>query len=189
MPPIAHRAPPGEDAAKVVRISLTLSWACLGAAVLVPLIVALSWLLAAPDTLDAALRTTSGAGPRGDLAWWQRPAGLALSLIPALLMSRGLWQAQHCFRRFAGGVFFDHGNVADLRGFAGNAFAATVAAMVLTPVIGMLVTWGRPAGQLTLSIGFESAQLFGLLISGTVWVMAHVMVRAIALADENASFV
>jgi len=188
MPPIIAPSPSGADAAKVARMSLILSWACLGVALLVPLAVVLSWILATPETLDAALRT-AGAGPRGGLAWWQRPAGLALSLIPALLMSRGLWRAQHCFRRFAGGVFFDHGNVADLRAFAGNAFAATIAGLVLKPVIGMLVTLGRPAGQLTLSIGLESAEVFSLLISGTVWVMAHVMARAIALADENASFV
>jgi len=79
--------------------------------------------------------------------------------------------------------------VADLRGFAGHAFASTLAAMVAAPVIGMLITLGRPAGQLTLSIGIESAQVLGLLISGTVWVMAHVMARAVALADENAAFV
>ncbi len=188
MPPVTFPAAPRADAAKITRISMILSWACLGVAVLVPLAVVLSWVLAAPETLDAALRAT-GPGPRGDLAWWQRAAGLVLSLIPALLMSRGLWRAQHCFHRFAGGVFFDHGNVADLRAFAGNAFAATIAGLVLKPVIAMLVTLGRPAGQLTLSIGLESAEVFGLLISGTVWVMAHVMAQAIALADENASFV
>ncbi|MFX9696077.1 hypothetical protein ABTP07_19365, partial [Acinetobacter baumannii] len=88
----------------------------------VPLIVAASWAIAAPETIDLALRA-GGQGPRGELGWWQRAAGLVLSLTPALLMSRALWQARRCFLRFARGLFFDQRNVANLRGFAGNAFA------------------------------------------------------------------
>lgn len=181
MPLAPHAGTAAAETAKVTRLCTVLAWGCLGVAVLVPLVVAAAWLFASPATLDPTLR--------GDLAWWQRAAGLGLSLLHALLMSRALWLAQLCFRRFARGVFFDQRNVVGLRGFAGYAFAATLAAIVAAPLTGMLLALSRQPGQLTLSIGIESAQLLGLLISGTVWVMAHVMARAVALADENATFV
>lgn len=188
MPLVPHAGPTGVELAKVARISTVLAWGCLGVAVLVPLVVASAWLFAPPETLNPALRA-AGRGAHGDLSPWQRAAGLGLSLLHALLMSRALWLAQLCFRRFARGVFFDHRNVAGLRGFAGYAFASTLAAIVVAPLTGMLLGLARAPGQLTLSIGIESAQILGLLISGTVWVMAHVMARAVALADENAAFV
>ncbi len=188
MPLVPYAGQAEVELAKVARISTLLAWGCLAAALAVPVVVAATWVFADPNTLDLALRS-AGQGPRGELAWWQRSAGLVLSLVPALLMARALLMAQGCFRRFARGVFFDHHNVAGLRGFAGHAFASTVATMVVTPLLGMLVTLGRPAGQMTLSVGIDSGQIFGLLVCGTVWVMAHVMARAIALADENAAFV
>lgn len=119
----------------------------------------------------------------------QRVAIAAVALLPVAFIVYALTCAWRCFRSFARGEYLSLAVVRNLRRFAAGMFLSTVAALVTTPVLTLLVTLGAGPDGHTVSVNFGSTQALTLLFAGIVWQVAAVMTRAVAVAEENSQFV
>jgi len=169
------------------RLSGLLARVCEVLLAALPLAVIGWWGVADPGTLSAAANLPPLAVL--SLEPWQRVAGAAISLLSAAFLMAGLWQARRFFRLFAAGEVFTANAVRCLRRFAGWVALSVVARVVAGAALSVVLTITNPAGMKHLAIGVSSDSLLALLFAGMVWVMAAVIARGQALAEENATFV
>jgi hypothetical protein len=168
-------------------------WAAHAAALAWPVLALAALLVADPP---AMLRQLGAALPAGaEPAWggptyahWQRWAVIAAAMVPAGLAGAALWRLGLGFAGLVQGDALP-GACAALRAFAGWTVAAVVAGGLATPLSSVLLTWQHAAGQRALTVGLSSHAVHGLLTAALVYLFAHVLQRAQAVADENAQFV
>ena len=170
------------------RTSGLLASACLTLMVVLPVVVFVYWAVADAGLLAvrANMLPTAIQAP---LQPWQRWAGAGVTCVPVALMLLGLWQARQCFLQFSHGQVFTRQAVQRLRAFAAWALAASVADMLTSPVLSVLLTLHNPPGARHLAVGIGTDHVLSALFAAMVWVMASVIAHGQALAEENASFV
>lgn len=166
------------------RYSGFLAYASLLLAVLIPGGVLFAWI----DMPEEMVRR-AGLPPDTQSAVWQLTSGALIALIPACLLSTALLAARRCFLLFHRGVYLTAEVVFALRAFGGRVAMASFASIVVPPLLSLLLSIGNPPGSRALTFALSSSTLLGLLVGGTLWALAAVMARAVAMADENAQFV
>lgn len=173
---------------RITHISRAMAWLCLALIGLLPPGLALYWLVASPADLGfhAGLPAEAIAQP---LLAWQRGLGLGVTLLPLLMLLRGVWMARRCFQLFAQGEVFSTQTIRYLRLFAAWMATSILARIAVGAALSVVLTWHNPPGMRHLAFSFGSTELFSLFFAGMVWLMAAVIGQAQALADENASFV
>lgn len=172
----------------LLKLARRLASGCLLAIALLPLSVALYWMLSDAGTL--AVRTNLAPGAvQGELQTWQRLLGCLLMEVPLGLLLVGVWQARKCFLLFGSGRVFSSEAIGYLRGFAAWSVASAFAKIFCDAAASVVVTLANLPGQRMLALGLGSDQLFLLFFAALVWLMAGVIGEGLALADENASFV
>ncbi|OYT93051.1 MAG: hypothetical protein CFE43_05980 [Burkholderiales bacterium PBB3] len=120
---------------------------------------------------------------------WQTAVAFSIGMLPVCCMSYGLLRARQCFMGFVRGETFSLGTVIHLRGFAAGLLVSSLTGLVAPPLMTVLLTWGAPEGQRSMAVALGAQHLLMLLFAGIVWQIAHVMSRAIEIADENAQIV
>ena len=174
------------------RLSAFGAAACAGLAIVIPIIVAAFWTFASWPVL-ALFRLVPfdiiHTMP-GDVHLWQRAAGGAIDLIPALLISYGLLRARSGLLAFSRGDFFADDVIGGLRGYAAATFWAAIASILAVPVLSATVTMANaPVHHRELSADLGGAQIMSLLGAAIVWVIASAIARAREIARENEQFV
>lgn len=175
------------------RISAVCATGCGVVALAAPVFVAGLWATASWETLallrlippDILPDMLMGGGARA----WQRAAGAAISLVPALLLSYGLLRARRSMVAFVRGDFFGADVVIGLRGYAVATFWAAVASVFSVPVLSIVISQTNPPGHRELSLDLSGAQVLNLLGAAILWVIASAMARASNIARENEQFV
>jgi hypothetical protein len=172
------------------RLTQVCGWLCLLVAIGLPIGVVGFWLAASPPDLYAALFDSDmmhslPASPRT----WQRAAGAAIMLAPAIALSLGLLNARRSLGHFARGQYFVTEAIDGLRRFAFWGFWAVTGSIIAPSVIGVMLTWANARGHRELAISLRADQVLGLLVAGLFWIIAGVLVNANGLADENRQFV
>ena len=179
--------PPGSQ-----RINAFLAVACLALAIALPALT-LYGLCTTPSEIWLARLGVEPISPAGQpgfkIAWWQSGLATLIGVLPVCSMGYGLLRARLCFLGLARGEAFSLGTVRHLRGFAIGIFASAVAGLLSPVLISVLLTLGAPAGRRALALGLGSSEVWMLLFAGIVWQIAHVMTRAVELADEHAQIV
>jgi hypothetical protein len=151
--------------------------------VILPVAAAIHWLGADAAVLRSELHLKSV-----DLTAGRRIAGLALVLVPPLVLAFGLCRLPAAFAAFARGDLFSPKAALGLRAFAAAALASAVLALPTVPAVTWLLTAGEPGGaQLVVQVG--TGQLTLALVAALIWVFATVLAAGAALARENAQFV
>jgi hypothetical protein len=168
-------------------LSGLLARVCEGLLVALPIAVMVWWGVA--DTLTLAAAANLPPIAVLSLEAWQRVAGAAISLLAVGFLMAGLWQARRFFRLFTAGQVFTADAVRCLRRFAGWVALSVVARVVAGAALSVVLTLSNPPGMKHLAIGVSSDAVLALLFAGMVWVMAAVIARGRALAEENATFV
>src|SRR4051812_10822473 len=112
-------AEPAQVASISPRLTRTVAFACILAAMALPTLVAISWVRSPQPSYWAP---DIGAAPADHL----RLLGAALAMIPSLLLARGLYLAASCVSRFGRGELFTPAAVGDLAGFARWTFYAAI---------------------------------------------------------------
>ena len=166
------------------------SWLCLLVAIGLPLGVVGLWLGSNPTdlyaaTFDSDMMQSLPTKPQT----WQRLAGAAITIAPALALSLGLLSARRSLRQFAQGRYFVPEAIDGLRRFAFWVFWAVTGSIIAPSVIGIILTWANAPGHKELTVSLRPDQVLGLLVAGLFWIIAGVLVNANGLADENRQFV
>jgi hypothetical protein len=167
----------GEVSPGLVRACAVL---CLVLAIGLPLAIALAWMLGAHPPA-----WSSRAPPPGAL----RPLGAAIVLVPALLLSRGLWLARRSLLRFGRGEYFTAETAADLRGFALWSLLAALGSLLAPTAATLALTIANAPGHRILAFSASPEQLIGLLVAGMFWIVGGVLLKGAQIADENRQFV
>jgi len=181
------QTPPGGH-----RISAFLAVACLALAIAIPAF-ALYGLCTTPPEVWLERLGVKSSSPAGELGFqiapWQSGLATLIGMLAVCAMAYGLLRARLCFLGFVRGEAFSLGTVRHLRGFAIGMFASALAGLLSPPLISVLLTLGAPAGHRSLTLGLGANEVLMLLFAGIVWQIAHVMTRAVELADEHAQIV
>jgi hypothetical protein len=113
--------------------------------------------------------------------------GLALlPLLGHLLVLAGMWNV---FGAFARGPVISLGSVRTLRLLGFLLLARAVLNILIHPLMLLAMTYDSPAGHRVLSVNLSSGHLFDVL-SGVMFILiGHVLMRAVAIAEENRQFV
>jgi hypothetical protein len=165
-----HRHP---DPGRTKRLGTMLAVACLLMMFVPPLFVAGYVSLADADFIATSVNLPPNI-IQSELVTWQRAAGVLVMEIPALFVSLGMWQARECFLAFANGTSFTPGAVQNLRRFAGWMLAATIADVLIIPVMSVLLTANNPV-QHVLTIAVGSDHLLMLPRIAMMWLLAVVI--------------
>lgn len=162
-----------------------LRWAIMFLAIAGPVSVV---VLAATMPLGEMLRGAQlSAGAAPEVGAGQRALLALLWIVPAAFVSWGLWGLLAPLAQLQAGEWFPAGAFRALRRFAGATLVATLANIEVTPLSGLILTWGQPSRSMAFSVGFDTLQ--ALVLAGCVWVLAAVFARGEALVVENRQFV
>jgi hypothetical protein len=172
------------------RLTQVCGWLCLLVAIGLPIGVIGFWLVANPTDLytaifDSDMMSSLPITPHP----WQRVAGAAITLAPAIALSLGLLNARRSLGHFAQGRYFVPESIDGLKRFAFWGFWAVTGSILTPSVIGLMLTWDRARGHRELAISLRPDQALGLLVAALFWIIAGVLVNANSLADENRQFV
>lgn len=167
------------------RLGAWLAAASLALAVLLPLATASVWFAADPAVLAAQAGLPAGTRPGG----WQVLAGGLVALVPVGLLSLAMLAARRCFLLFRRGAYLTAGTVAALRAFAARVVLSGLAGLLAPTLLGLLLSAGNPAGGHSLVLSLSGTPLLGLMFGGTLWAIAGVMARAVAIAEDHAQIV
>lgn len=175
------------------RVSALCAFGCGVAAVGIPLAVAGLWAFGSWEVLALFRLIPPDILPDmqmgGPVHPWQRLAGGAICLVPALMLSWALLRVRRTLGAFVRGDFFGAEAVGALRDYAALALWAAVAGLVSVPVLSLVISQTNPPGHRELSLDLGGSQLLSLLGAGILWVVASAMARAQTIARENEQFV
>ena len=114
-----------------------------------------------------------------------RAAGALVTIVVGALFAYGLWHLSRMLKLVAQGEAFSSGAVRHLRAFALYAFVSTAASMLLPPLAQLLIILSQPARSGRLTLEFDGSDLWALLVSGLLFLVARLMGEAQRIADEN----
>ncbi|HVE52696.1 MAG TPA: hypothetical protein VNB23_04875 [Ramlibacter sp.] len=176
---------------RLILLSRTAAVGCWLAAIAWPTLALLALASMEPAALlhragvvSAAVATAAPAAGS-----WPHVAAVVLLALPAAMAGWALASLGVGFRALAAGGGWLPQACSALRRFAGWSAAAAVGGVVAAAAASVLLTLGFPPGQRALAVGGSSALLQELLVAALVWVFAHLLLRAHAVAEENAQFV
>jgi hypothetical protein len=131
-------------------------------------------------------------GPRvspGTQHAWQVPVAGVVSGIPLLLVCAALLRASRIFRLVSRGERIATGVIDHLSGIASLVFWAAVTRIPAEAVVSVLLTLNNPVGERSLRLGFEGAELVGIVAAGLLWTLTATLREALALRRENDGFI
>lgn len=176
---------------RIRLVSGTMAAACVIAAALIIAAGAYVWL--AWGVFDGAAEPHIAGRPlsawSATTSWLERLGGFALSLIPAGLGAAALMALARVFGHFARGAIFGLPAIDGLRRVGWFLVAATLARIIVTPLLTVLVTIDNPPGERIFSVSLDSNDVLALLAAVTVLVIAWVMSEARRNADDLAQIV
>jgi hypothetical protein len=159
----------------------------LGVALALPAFAVGYWIAVPAETLTAA----AGSPPTAGDVWppWARATGLVITAVPMAALIWAILGARRCFREMASGRLVSPAMTRGLKSMAaGMALSA-----LLRPLAGVaasaLASWAQPPGARSVSLNVSSDLLVLLVFAAAVWVVAHAIDRAAAVADDHARFV
>lgn len=149
-------------------------------------------------TLLGAAGTVAVAGPLGPLIFETgleqfggagRLAGAGVTLAGGALVAYGLWRLARMLQLVARGDAFTSEAIGHLRAFALFSFISIVAAILLPPLLQLLFMLASPGRGGRLTISFDGNDLWAVLISGLLFLVARLMREAQRIAEDNSMIV
>ena len=188
-----HTEPPRDQhfPRRMARFCNCFACLCMGFAVLWPGLTVHALLGASPGELLQRVGLAGSAQTWGGSTYttWQHIKVLLVLTLPAALTGLALAQMGQGFRWLAHGEVYWLRAHAALRRFAGWTVLACLAGPLAGTLATVLLTLNHPSGQKQLALAVSSMQFQSLLMAALVWVFAHLLLRAHAIAEENRQFV
>ena len=185
----SSQIPMAQDPVQRMRRNSTLmKWACIAMIVSLPFAHAAYWA-----TISSADLAVQGSLPslaiQQPLQIWQRLAAGVTMGLPLAMMLAGVWQARCCFAHFERGLVFTAQVARYLRNAAGWMTSAGVAAILCGAATSVILTFANTPGTRMFSFAISSNHIFTLFFAALIWMMADVIAKGRALAEENERFV
>jgi len=174
-------------AARTALLFNTAATAAAALAALLPLGVALYWVLA--DQADILRQIAIMPDSIGAFDPVQRLIAALISVLTVLPLSWGLMRLRVCFGEFAQGRPFAPRGIAGLRDFAGGMAVAALAKPAGYTLLMLALTWNAGPGKRQLALSLNSDMLLMALFAATIAALAWAMEKAAIVADENSQFV
>jgi hypothetical protein len=171
---------PGEIgvAARRLRIGALIGLGLVGAVCVYAIVVTLS-----ASASEGPVRFITGAEP---LAPWADVAVLALTGIPTIL---ALWHLVRMLRDVERGEVFTRATIGELRAFALFVLIGALASMLAPPLLAIATAALDGAERSEVTMTFDSADLFILLVSLLLFFVARLLGEAQRIADEHRQIV
>lgn len=160
--------------------------ACLVVAICAPLVVAFGWIASGPSEVFQRQTGQVLRHPPSDTA---ALIGLALIVLPALLISMSMLQARSCFLAFRQGGWFSEIPSISLTACGQWAVATAISGFIVPILLGPVLTMNAPVGERILTISIGSGSVIGGLFGAILWAVGVVWARAHELSVDNESFV
>jgi hypothetical protein len=152
---------------------LSMAWVWLSPSLVQTFVVARLGLGAVPVKLDGATRL----------------AGFAVSMIPMLVLFYMLDQAFRLFDAYRLGQVFSQDAPVRLRRIGLCMVLMGVLRPVTLAVLGLVLTYANPPGQIILALGFSVEDYMIAAFGGLILAIGHVMIEANRIAKEHREFV
>ncbi|MEO1078375.1 MAG: DUF2975 domain-containing protein [Pseudomonadota bacterium] len=136
----------------------------------------------AQNDLHMAIRWETVTRAQWYSLWFLTAINVAIGLT-------GLFYLRRAFLNFARGEFFDLSNSKDLRLFSVFLFVQALAAPLYHSLASVLLSWNHAPGQKMLSISIGSSELQIVLLAMILWVISDMLVKGVAIQQENQQFV
>ena len=146
------------------------------------------WVEYESEVLPVLLAQGVRIAPEKIEVWQWMTAGLAGS-VPLLLVCAALVYAGRVFKVISTGERISSGVARYLSQIAGLVFGAAVIKVPVDALVSLLLTINNDVGNRSISIGFSSAELLGVIAAGLLWAMAWTLREAVAIRQENDAFV
>jgi Protein of unknown function (DUF2975) len=158
-------------------------WIALGLLVALHL---LMWLTGSPQLLAEGFGGNVIIRVETDAA---RIVGMAVTLPATLLMAYGLYRLARMLGCFERGEIFSLASVGHLRAFGMATVLSSVASLLESPLLGVLLGSTASASEHRLQVVIRSADLWTLMIGALMFVIGEMMVEAQRIAADNAAIV
>lgn len=148
--------------------------------------VALAWVWLFPDYVQALIVPHIGLGQTPvSLDFGTRLAGFGVSSIPLAVLFYALHQAYALFDAYRLGHAFPEHAPLRLRRIGLSMLALSVLRPITNCLLGLVLTAANPPGQKLLVIGLSIDDYMIAIFGGLILAIAHVMIEANRLADDN----
>lgn len=184
--PLRDRGHDTLDDVRLRRVSARLAASCAAIAVALPGLVVLDWIASGGAGATSGL---AGGAVRLGTASIAFCLAVALTLLPALLLSAAFIAARRALLTFAAGAWFDPVAVRALGAFGRWTVLAGAASLALPTLLGLALSIGAPPGERVLAISISSGAVTAMLTGGVVWALGHVWAQAATLRAELDGFV
>jgi hypothetical protein len=174
-------------AARTVLLFRILAVLAATLAALLPLAVALYWLVIDREGVLNQTGFAPEVMPVFDAPL--RFEAILVSVLTVAPLAWGLLRLRVCFSQFALGRPFAARGIAGLRDFAVGMGLAVIAKPIGFTLLTLLLSSNAPAGMRQLAIQIDSDTLIMALFAATVASLAWAMEKAAAIAEENSQFV
>lgn len=151
-------------------------------------LVTITWLWADPARLTRAYAGLLGADTAG-IGVAQRLAGFAVHFSIWCLVAAACFSAWRLFSGFLSGAIFTREAAIWLRRVGLFGIAAEVLDLLARPLLSLIVTLHRGAGQKMISVSFNQPDLAFLMFLTALVALAHVQKAAAEIAEENEGIV
>ncbi len=162
------------------------AWACRLAAVAIPVLLLISWLLGEAERV--ALMQV-GLPPDHALSNAQLISASFLSLLPALAVAMALIRLADCFTGFACGDWFGPRQPEALAETGRWLMTAGVLSLFAPTALGLVLSLNAAPGARVLAVSLSSSGILAILFGLAFWSLGRVWTLARAIAAENDAFV
>jgi len=169
----------------LIRLARIGSFASSVLALAIPTVLAAWWLLSDRSAVLSIANLPGGTEPTD----WQWILAGAIALLPACLLGVALWAARDCFRAFADGAWLVRPFAHALRRLGLLLLASGLVSLVAPTLIKLILTMSNPSGTKVLAIELSSSPFLALVLGGLIRLIAEMMARAVAIAEDNAAIV
>lgn len=177
-----------KNAARIQLASRRLRYILTGVTILIPISMALIWVLFNDFPAEARGRMIPydiyGALLQ-PLPLSTRLLAFVVSMIPAGVMIWGLFILMRLFRLYEQGEIFRMSNVRCFRQLSRVLIWFFFAGIATQPLLSLALTIQNPAGQRMLTFGLESGDLTALLLGGILAVISWVMEEGCQLQEDQ----
>jgi len=174
------------DRDRLQRRAKLAAWACWISGLALPGLLLVSWF--AGEARTAAFARLA-LPPDHALSMTQLAVAIALSLLPALAVTRALFGVAVCFNGFAQGDWFGPRQPGALATAGRWLVIAGLLGLFVPTLLGLVLTLNSATGARVFTIALSSNEILALLFGTLLWVLGHLWDMARSIAAENARFV